>query len=147
MVRRKGYQYDTASWPALITYMNQWFAGKDINMTAVQIVLGSLDILSAVAFIGVGVPMAMRKIPMNRWCGIKIRKAFQSEALWYDINAYGGRQFIIWALPILAAGVACFFVPLHEASPAPLILGLTIVPITVFTMVTIVRTLSYAKRR
>ena len=115
-------------------------------MTALQIILGSNNILSAFVFIGISIPMVKRKIPMNGWYGIRIQKAFQSEELWYDINAYGGRQLIIWSLPILVAGVACFFVPLNEANPLPII-ALAGGPIAIFPVIAVVKTLVYAGRK
>lgn len=60
------------------------------------------------------IPLMLRQVPMNRSYGIRIRAAFESDQRWYDINAYGGRQMVIWSWPLFAAGVAgCFISPAH----------------------------------
>jgi hypothetical protein len=62
----------------------------------------------------ISLPLVFRQVPMNEMYGIRIRAAFESERRWYDINAYGGRQFAIWSWLLVAAGVTGFFVsPAH----------------------------------
>ena len=50
----------------------------------------------------VSVPLILRWIPMNRWYGIRTRKAFASEENWYAINAYGGKLFFVFGAFLLA---------------------------------------------
>ena len=57
-----------------------------------------------------GIPLMLRKVPMNQTFGIRIRAAFESEQRWYDVNAYGGRQFFIWSWLLIIGGVIGFFV-------------------------------------
>ena len=56
-------------------------------------------------------PLIKRKIGPNRWYGIRIRAAFESEARWYEINAYGGRLFRRWGLVVALVGVAGLALP------------------------------------
>jgi hypothetical protein len=58
-----------------------------------------------------GLPLAYRKIPMNSFYGFRVQEAFESKQRWYDINAYAGRQTVIWSWLIIAAGAVGFFVP------------------------------------
>jgi hypothetical protein len=51
------------------------------------------DILFGVLLFGLSLPLVLRKVPMNDLYGIRIPAALESEQRWYDINAYGGRQF------------------------------------------------------
>ncbi len=53
----------------------------------------------------VAVPLIMRKVPMNRLYGIRTRKAFVSSSNWYEINAYGGRLFMVFGVLVAAFGV------------------------------------------
>jgi len=92
------------------------------------------DILFGLLLFGLSVPLVCRKVPMNDLYGIRIPSAFKSEQRWYDINAYGGRQFAAWSWLPMAAGVAGFFIPLGGAdayAPASLAAAAmaTIVPI------------------
>ena len=59
----------------------------------------------------VSIPLALRKVPMNRYYGFRTAAAFKSEQDWYDINAYAGKQMAFWSLLLIAAGIAGFFLP------------------------------------
>lgn len=49
----------------------------------------------------ISIPLAMRKVPMNRVYGIRIRRAFLSQRHWYEINAYGGRLFVAFGIFVI----------------------------------------------
>jgi hypothetical protein len=49
-------------------------------------------------------PLVLRRVPMNRVYGIRIPEAFTSDARWYDINAYGGRLFLVYGALLAAFG-------------------------------------------
>jgi len=76
--------------------------------------------LLAVELIGLGLviwcicwPLIWRKVPMNRFYGVRIPESFVSDQRWYDINAYGGRLMMRWSLLIMLTGLAGFFLPLQ----------------------------------
>jgi SdpI/YfhL protein family len=48
---------------------------------------------------------------MNRVYGIRVRESLTSEERWLDINAYGGRQFALWSLPIVVTGIVGLLLP------------------------------------
>jgi len=58
-------------------------------------------------------PLILRKVPMNRFYGVRIPDSFTSDQRWYDINAYGGSLLARWSLLIILTGLAGFFVPLR----------------------------------
>ena len=60
-------------------------------------------------------PLAWRRVPMNRFYGFRTRAAFRSDQRWYDINAYAGRQLAFCSVVIVACGVAGFLLPDHIA--------------------------------
>ncbi len=49
-------------------------------------------------------PLALRLVPANRFYGIRIPEAFSSDARWYDINAYGGRLFLVYGVLLTTFG-------------------------------------------
>ena len=58
------------------------------------------------------VPLILRKVPMNRAYGIRVRKAFVSPHNWYEINAYGGKLLLVFGLFLLVYGwVSISFTP------------------------------------
>ena len=50
------------------------------------------------------IPLILKKIPMNRVYGIRVRKAFASQRNWYEINAYGGKLLFAFGILLLAYG-------------------------------------------
>ncbi len=64
-------------------------------------VLGGVGLLTS----ALAVPLALRKVPMNRGYGVRLPQAFASEENWYAINAYGGRLLLGFGLLLLAFAV------------------------------------------
>ena len=97
-------------------------------MSNANLHLGLSNLGCAGLIIVLAIPLVQRKVRMNRWYGIRIKKAFASDENWYRINAYGGKRLVLWALVLAAIGIVTFFLPLqHRALPvllacAPLIL-------------------------
>ena len=72
-------------------------------------------------------PLIRGWVPMNRFYGIRVSEAFKSKERWLDINAYGGRQFAMWSLPIIITGILGLLLPTH--------LGFIYIPIAVGVIV------------
>ena len=57
-------------------------------------------------FIGLGLPLALRKVGPNGRYGLRVPATFADESVWYDANAATGRdlivagaiQFVAWAV-------------------------------------------------
>ena len=103
-----------------------------------------LNIISAVLIIGISIPLVLRKIKMNYWYGIRIKESFISEDNWYIINEYGGKQMIIWSVPLFIAGISCLFIPISNAKGAWLLM-IGIAPIIICMSIAIIRILKYAR--
>ena len=72
-----------------------------------------------VILIGVSIPLLLGKIRMNHFYGFRIRKAFESEDNWYEINCYGAKALIRWSLVIMAVGIGCLYIePQHVLTVA-----------------------------
>lgn len=109
-----------------------------------NITLGMTNIGIAVLTVALSIPLVMRKIKMNRFYGVRIPKSFSSDTNWYEINAYGGRQLIIWSILPLAAGIMCFFVRIENLSRGvgPL---LGVAPILLACLITLIQTVRFAR--
>jgi len=112
----------------------------------VNIILGLLNIGSALVIILVSIPLIKRKIKMNYLYGVRIRKSFESEENWYNINEYGGKQLAIWSFLMILAGLACFLIPIKDPDRIllPLIMGVG--PITICIAIALIRIIAYAKK-
>ncbi len=76
-----------------------------MKIIALFILFGGISVLA------VSLPLTLRKVPMNRFWGIRVRASFESDQRWYDINAYGGRLLSWGSLLVIATGIAGFFFP------------------------------------
>ena len=61
-----------------------------------------------VLFVGLGTPMALRKVPPNGLYGVRVPATLRDERVWYETNAVSGRDLVLlgviliagfWALP------------------------------------------------
>jgi uncharacterized membrane protein len=102
-------------------------------------VLGAVQVASGLAVIAAALPLIAGRVPRNRWYGVRIPKAFESDTSWYAINRFGGRWLVVAGAMIAALGVATLLTR-PESKPwlvaggyAPaVILVLVIVPVLRF---------------
>jgi len=111
-------------------------------MDFTSITLGISNISVAALFIVLSIPLVKGKVPMNKMYGVRIKKAFDSEENWYKINAYGGKQLILWSVPLMLLGIATFFIPLE--GNGPMISAVACAPLIV--LVPAVMSWTYAKK-
>jgi hypothetical protein len=112
----------------------------------VNIILGLMNIGSALLIILVSIPLIKRKIKMNGLYGVRIKKSYESNENWYSINAYGGKQLAIWSIPMIIAGLVCFLVPINDPNQILLPLLMGVGPITICIIIALIRIMAYAKK-
>ena len=58
--------------------------------------------------IAIGLPLADRRIPPNRWYGVRLRETFADRHVWYETNAQAGRDLMLLGalFVVLALGLA-----------------------------------------
>jgi hypothetical protein len=91
-------------------------------MEHLPLIAGILDIGVAILFVVISIPLVLGKIPMNSAYGFRFAKSFESDDLWLRINRYGGRQLILWSIPIALLGVATLLFPVLAAHPVHFLL-------------------------
>jgi hypothetical protein len=111
-----------------------------------NIFFGVINISIALLIIGISIPLVNHKIKMNQLYGIRIRKSFESEDNWYKINEYGGKQLIIWSIPMILVGFICFFVPIDDSNKDMLSFVLGVFPITLCIAGAVIKIYAYAKK-
>ncbi|MEM7051003.1 MAG: SdpI family protein [Acidobacteriota bacterium] len=94
-------------------------------MSAIQIIVAVSNFFCAILVSAISWPMVRRRVKPNRLYGFRIAKAFESEENWYAINAWGGRQMILWSLPVALAGVLALTPIVGDSEMRVLIAGLT----------------------
>lgn len=101
--------------------------------------VGLVIALAGLVVIGISIPLILRRIPMNAFYGVRIPKAFVSDANWYAINAYGGRVLAVVGAIISLVGLAIRLRPptsessivVAALSPA-IVLVLSMIPVLKF---------------
>jgi magnesium transporter len=66
-------------------------------------------IIAGLIFVSTSIPLVLRKIPPNRFYGIRVPKAYESPELWYKVNAKGGRIMIAYGAIMVAIGLMLLF--------------------------------------
>src|SRR5215470_12362839 len=107
-----------------------------------QSLIGFAFVIVGLVTFFVSLPLLYRKVPMNRFYGIRIAQSFVSDARWYEINEYGGRLLARWSWPVTVAGVIGFVAPSHFFL-AYLWIALAILVISVF--VPLLQTIRWAR--
>lgn len=90
-------------------------------MDAPGILIGLMDVLVGVSVILLAGPLIRGEVRMNRWYGVRVGHAFESEEKWRDVNQFGGRQLRTWGSIVLAAGIVALLFDL-DSNPSLLIL-------------------------
>ena len=93
-------------------------------MTGINVLLGISAIGSGLLIGALNIPLMQRKIKRNHLYGMRFKKSLESDELWFDINEYGGRLFVIWSVILVALGIAMFFLPTIEGPGSATMLGI-----------------------
>jgi hypothetical protein len=114
-------------------------------MEHLPLIAGILDIAVAIVFVGISIPLVLGKIPMNSSYGFRFAKSFESDDLWFRINRYGGRQLILWSIPIALLGLAALLFPIMASRPVHFLLLTCAAPLA-FIIAAAVSCYMFAKR-
>ncbi len=90
-------------------------------MDAAGLLIGLMDMLVGASVILLAGPLIRGEVRMNRWYGVRVGHAFESEEKWTAVNQFGGRQLRTWGSIILAAGMVAL---LFDLSSRPSLLML-----------------------
>ncbi len=59
----------------------------------------------------ISIPMIQRLVPPNPFYGFRVRKAFSSPEIWYEINAYSGKRLLVVGLVSALLAALLYMVP------------------------------------
>lgn len=106
---------------------SRWRVGDTELVTVMAIenlVTGFLLISTGVEVFLICIPMWQGSVKPNKFYGVRVPKAFESEENWYKLNRYGARQLMLWSGILVAFGVAAFLLPLQNNFILTMIIGL-----------------------
>jgi uncharacterized membrane protein len=91
-----------------------------------------LLISSALLLIVLAIPLRMRRVPPNRFYGVRTRATLADEATWYDVNARSGQDLLVAGVVFL---LGIFIVDAVGAHWAPELRTLTSAMILIVALV------------
>ena len=68
--------------------------------------LGTMNLLTLVlplVNVAVAMPLALRKVPPNRWYGFRTKRTLSDTQFWYEVNSRGGMNLVVASAIALAA--------------------------------------------
>jgi uncharacterized membrane protein len=114
-------------------------------MEAENIIFGILYIIIGLILMAISIPLKNAKVAMNHFYGVRLKKSYSSEKNWYLMNAYGGKQLLIWSAVIVVLGMITFFIPFYGSEIYIALfafLPLVVLVIPIYLIVRYSRTLS-----
>jgi hypothetical protein len=63
-----------------------------------MVILLALYSFSGLLLAGLSVPLILHKIPPNGLYGFRVPSTLENPQLWYKVNAYAGRRFVLVGL-------------------------------------------------
>lgn len=54
--------------------------------------------LAGLLFIAIGIPLALKRVPPNRWYGFRTAKTLSNQTIWYAANRVVGTDLLSLAL-------------------------------------------------
>jgi hypothetical protein len=63
---------------------------------------------------GLSVPLILHKIPPNGLYGFRLPSTIANPTLWYKVNAYAGRRFLVVGLGTAVGAIILYFVTSHN---------------------------------
>jgi hypothetical protein len=111
-------------------------------METLNLIIGSSNIFSSIVIAALSIPLIRRSVKMNKFYGIRIKEALESDQNWYDINEFGGKKMFKWSIIICLSGFVSFFVDYNKYEYMIYLCSL----IPVLIVIPCIQCTSYAKK-
>jgi hypothetical protein len=92
-------------------------------------VLGIVWLFTGVVLSALAIPLITGRVAMNHWYGVRVKRSFESNELWYKINRHGGIRLLAGGGIISFLGSVALFLDLGN-NPALLVL-FALIPLAV----------------
>jgi hypothetical protein len=75
-----------------------------------MVILLALYSFSGLLLAGLSVPLILHKIPPNGLYGFRVPSTLENPQLWYKVNAYAGRRFVLVGLGTAIGASILYFI-------------------------------------
>jgi uncharacterized membrane protein len=107
-------------------------------MRDVSTILGVVHLVTGFLVVALCIPLVRRRVGRNPLYGVRLAKSFESDANWYEINAFGGRVMAVAGAAIALVGIAVLLWP-PSSTTSIVLVSLAPVPIVLLGVAPIVR--------
>jgi hypothetical protein len=73
-------------------------------------ILLALYAIGGLVLAGLSVPLILQKIPPNGLYGFRIPSTLENPTLWYKVNTYAGRRFLVVGLGTAVGAIILYFI-------------------------------------
>jgi uncharacterized membrane protein len=70
-------------------------------------------VASGLILVAAGVPLMRRRVPPNRWYGVRLRATLADERVWYAVNERSGRDLIVVGVTVALVALGAPFALPH----------------------------------
>lgn len=105
-------------------------------------------IVVGLLFIGLSIPLILRRIPPNWMYGFRVAKTLENPEIWYNANEYAGKRLALAGVVITLASIILAFVRLPDVGNGgpEFTYAITMVLImTVSVLISLISSLRYLK--
>ncbi len=75
-----------------------------------MVTLLALYSIGGLVLAGLSVPLILRKIPPNGLYGFRVPSTLDNPQLWYKVNAYAGRRFLVVGLCTSVGAIILYYI-------------------------------------
>jgi len=79
-----------------------------------MVILLALYAFGGLLLAGLAVPLILYKIPPNGIYGFRLPSTINEPKLWYQVNAYAGRRFLVVGLGTSAGAIILYYITLPD---------------------------------
>jgi uncharacterized membrane protein len=76
-------------------------------------VLALLWLFTGLVLAVLAIPLIRGQVGMNYWYGVRVKRSYESEELWYKINRQGGKLLLVGGLIVAFLGATALFLDLE----------------------------------
>lgn len=86
-----------------------------------------LFLITGIIFVGLAIPLILKKVKINNWYGIRVPDATVNEKVWYEVNSIMGRYLFAFGLLVVVVSIHFMLNPLdHEYKMVYALIGILI---------------------
>ena len=97
----------------------------------VEIIVKLIFPVTGLLEVGLSIPLVLEKIPPNYYYGFRVEKIYSNKEIWYKVNKYFGRDFLVMGLIVITGSLIMFVLNVSVAVFSLVGLVLLLIPLII----------------